>query len=252
MTLPKSKTTVKLSWSTLNTWAKGDHETAVQYYLGKTVPATQAMELGDAYHKKWAQHIEQTNTIPDELIPPEDRELGLNKLSKPLVERFYGVTIPFSDELEIYLISRIDLVDELVVRDWKCGTSSPSSHISGLASQLSYYQLALAGNGIDVTEGRIVCFNPYSHALQVGVQFLDKETKAAALEHIFTFGGAMIDYLQSQKSSDGKPLLKDYDKDWRSKPASESQINYMKKLKVVIPENCTKGQASDLLDEATK
>lgn len=227
-------TTVKLSHTTLSAWAKGNYEDAVAYYLGKGVPSTPQMELGSLKHDEWAKHIEQHKTIPD--------ELGGGTLVDPIVEQFYGTAVPFTDDIQIYLIGRFDCVDNGIVYDWKCGQSLPSSHTNG--HQLGYYQTILKANDVEVHEGRFVCFNPITKQHKVGVQYLTDKTLDAALEHIMTFGGELINYLQTQK------LLKDYDPDWHKKPASQKQKDFMKVLKVDFLPDVTAGQASELINQA--
>lgn len=223
----------------MQAWARHEYDDAISYYLGKRIPPSPAMELGDLKHKEWAAHIERTKTIPD--------ELGGGKLRDPIIEQFFGVTLPFSDKYQIHVISRIDLFDQSVIRDWKCGKSKPSTHLSAdRATQLDMYQLTLEANGHKPTEGRIVCFNPYTRKVETGIQYLNEQTKERALNFIMTIGGEMIPHLEAEG------LLKNYDPDWRNKPASLRQVGYMRSLGITVPDGVTAAQASELIDKAKK
>lgn len=228
--------TVKFSYTTLNSWSKGYQEDAVSQYLGKGIPETPAIKLGSVMHETWERKIKKTREIPE--------ELGGGKVSeKAIVEEFMGCTIPLSDDYQIYLIGKFDLVDQGVIQDWKCGMSEPSTHLNGF--QLGYYQTILKANQTNVSVGRIVCYNPYERTHKVGIKFLNEETLADALNHIITYGGEMITYLETQK------LLKDYDPNWREKPASEKQLSYLRSLGATKEqlEKVTAGSASKLIDE---
>lgn len=181
--------TVKLSYSILNAWMNGHWEQAVAYYIGKDYPASPAMELGRIKHSLWEQHIKNTRELP--------QELGGGKLKDPLTERKYEKLIPLG-KYNILFRGVIDLEDENILTDFKCGLSEPGSYINGW--QLDAYKL-LRPNAV---EGRYRCFNPYTDTYTVGIKYLSEANAEKALENIVTFGGEIIQYLESQK------LLVDY------------------------------------------
>lgn len=194
--------TIKLSHTILGAWSQGKWEDAVSMYLGSGIPVTPAMELGSLKHKIWENYVEKHKKLPP--------ELGGGELKDPLTERKYQIIIPFSDEYQILLRGVLDLEDNNVITDYKCGFSKPSKYISG--TQLDYYKLLRP----NATLGRYICHNPYicdakctpdNHiCYEIGVKFLDDEVAEKALEHIITFGGEMIQYLETQK------LIIDYKK----------------------------------------
>lgn len=186
--------TLKLSYSILDAWSSSNFEQAVAYYLGKDFPATDAMELGRLKHEIWAKHTLDTGELHD--------DFGGGTLTKPVVEQKYEKYIPFNDEWQILLRGRLDLSHDefgsVTVEDYKCGKTPASQHVDKL--QLDYYKLLVP----QATLGRYRCFNPYTEQVTVGIKYLDVSNAEAALEHIITFGGEMLDYLQSQR------LARDY------------------------------------------
>jgi len=192
--------TIKLSHSILSAWSSGKFEEAVGQYLGKPLPATPQMQLGKLKHKIWANHIQEHKTLPP--------ELGGNALTAPIVEQKWQKIIPFSEGYQILLRGVIDLEDDNVLIDHKCGLGTPATYVDG--TQLDYYKLLRP----DATLGKYLCHNPYKcdascapdnhQCFTVGVKFLDDSNADHALEHIITFGAEIIQYLESQK------LIKDY------------------------------------------
>lgn len=191
--------TVKLSFSILSQWSQGRFEDAVASYLGKPLPPTPAMELGKLKHEIWANYITENKKLPP--------ELGAKELVNPIVEQKWQKIIPFSDKYQILLRGVIDLEDENVITDHKCGLGTPSAYLNSL--QLDYYKLLRP----NATTGQYICHNPYKcgasckeehNCFQIGVKFLNKENANNALEHIITFGGELIQYLEANK------LIKDF------------------------------------------
>lgn len=184
---------VKLSYSILNTWSMGRYEEAVGQYLGKPLPATPQMELGQLYDSLWQRHIEATNTLPE--------ALGGGLLTKPLCQIKYQKLIEVKNDLYILVRGMPDCTDSPTIYEFKCGKTEALSYVDRL--QLDYYKFLVPS----VTLGKYLCYNPYNKSLTVGVKYLDNRNAETALEHILTFGLEMIDYLKSQK------LLIDYTKE---------------------------------------
>lgn len=182
--------TVKLSYSILNAWATGNFEGAVGMYLGKDLPTTPYMELGKTKHTQWENYTNKTG----ELHP----ELGGGKLDNPITEKKYSKLIPFSDDYQILIRGIIDLEHNDIITDYKCGRTPPSQYVDGW--QLDLYKLLRPNAKL----GKYLCFNPYTETATIGVKFLSDHNAERALENILTYGGEIIDYLQSNR------LLKDF------------------------------------------
>lgn len=181
--------TIKLSYSIIDAWASTNFEQAISYYLGDDFPATPAMELGRLKHEIWANHTLKHKTLHE--------DFGGGELVDPIVEQKYEKLIPFSEDYQILLRGRLDLSHTengaITVEDYKCGLMKPSAHVDKF--QLDYYKLLVPAASL----GRYRCYNPYTGDVQVGIKYLDTSNAQAALEHILTFGGEIIQYLEANK-----------------------------------------------------
>lgn len=182
--------TIKLSYSILNAWSTGNFEQAIGQYLGKPWVATPAMELGSLKDKLWSNHA----LIHKEIHP----EIGGGKLNSPVVQTKYEKIIPFSAEFQILLRGVPDTIDGEVLYEYKCGMTTAGQYIDKL--QMDYYRLLLP----DLAIGYYLCFNPHNNTYTKGVKYLHKSNAEQAMEHLLTFGGEIIDYLQANK------LIKDF------------------------------------------
>lgn len=179
------KITVKLSYSILNAWAHGKYEEAVGQYLGKPLPATPQMELGSLKHKLWEKYI-----LKHSALPPE---LGGIKMINPKPEIKYQRIIPFSENIQILLRGVPDCPDGETCYEFKCGSREAVGYVDEM--QIDYYKLLLP----ELRVGIYKCYNPYTGRHTTGVKFLNEKTTENALEHIITYGGELIDYLQAQR-----------------------------------------------------
>jgi hypothetical protein len=194
--------TIKLSYSILNAWAKGNSEEAVSMYIGKDLPDNPYLTLGKMFHEKWEKYILETSKMPE--------ELGGQHIDNPLVEVKYQKYISLGDEYQILLRGVIDLEcienGDIILQDHKCGTGNASSYVDSM--QLDYYKLLRPEANI----GRYACHNPYKcEALcqrknldkhlcyGYGIKFLDNDNAENALNHIITYGGEMLQYLLANK-----------------------------------------------------
>ena len=177
--------TLKLSYSIISNWKQGRYEEAVGQYLGKPLPATDAMELGKLYDQKWNEHIEAHGTLPD--------ELGGGNLDHPKVQHKYQVMIPFTDEYQILLRGVLDIEEPHRITDNKCGRTEAISYVD--QTQLDYYSIFKP----DISEGLYRCYNPYMNTLTVGVKYFSQETRDNTIEEIVTFAGEILDYLLANK-----------------------------------------------------
>lgn len=190
--------TVKLSHSILSAWAMGRQEEAVGMYLGKPLPASEAMELGKTYDEIWNDYILTHKERP--------LELGGGKLENPQVQVKFRKRIPFSDDYEIVLSGVPDMIDTatgdydgvkfkapMIIDEHKCGRTTANQYIDRF--QLDYYKLLVP----DATLGVYRCYNPYLDSLTIAVKYLSDSNAERALEHVITFGGEMIQYLAANK-----------------------------------------------------
>lgn len=187
--------TVKLSYSILHAWEQKRFEDSIAMYLGKELPTTPYLELGKIKHKQWADY-----TIATGKMHPE---LGKDELINPIVEQKYQKIIPFNNNIQILIRGILDLehIDSKKtnwITDYKCGKGVPSSYLDGW--QLDLYKLLRP----KATHGMILCFDPYLNITARGIKYLSIYNAERAIENIITYGGELIQYLQTNK------LLIDY------------------------------------------
>lgn len=180
--------TVKLSYSILDAWKRGDWERAVGMYIGQPLPGTPEMELGKAKHEQWEQEIIKSGDLP--------KDLGGDKLIAPITERKYQKLLPFTDDYMILLRGVVDALDGSTIHEFKCGMTEAVSYVDSM--QCDFYKLLIP----QADRAVFHCFNPYfpeGHNLTRGIKFLNRANAESALEMIYTTGGELIDYLETQK-----------------------------------------------------
>lgn len=177
--------TLKISYSIISAWKEGRHEEAIGMYLGKPLPGTDAMELGKLYDEKWNKYIDDTGELPP--------ELGGGKLNNPSTQKKYRAVIPFSDEYQIVLSGVMDILEDDMITDNKCGRTEAGVYVDKM--QLDYYSIFKP----NIKTGRYLCYNPYTGGLTVGIKYLSQKNRDNALEDIITFGGEILQYLLANK-----------------------------------------------------
>lgn len=182
--------TVKLSYSILNTWSKYQYEQAIGMYLGQQLPATPQMELGKAYDELWQAEIESTQKLPD--------ELGGGVLKQPRTQVKYQKLLPLNEDYQILIRGVPDATDGPIIYEFKCGMTEASSYVDTM--QADYYKLLYP----DATVCEYLCYNPYFKTYTKGIKFLSRANAEQAVNHIYTFGTEIIEYLEANK------LLQDY------------------------------------------
>ena len=105
---------------------------------------------------------------------------------------------PLNDDMQILLRGVPDLTDGNRIIDFKCGNTEATSYVDGM--QLDYYKLLYPEGNI----GEYWCYNPYFKTYTKGIKFLGRANAEAALNHIYTHGTELIDYLKANR------LLRDY------------------------------------------
>jgi hypothetical protein len=183
--------TIKLSYSVLLNWSQGRIDEAVAQYLGKPIPDTPQMQLGRIKHEIWANY-----TLKHGSMHPE---VGGDPMFEPMVEKKYEKLLPFSDDYQILLRGVLDAFDappfldgERII-EYKSGMGTATSYVDSL--QTDYYKL-LRPKAV-LAEYR--CYNPYFKTFTKGIKFLSDKNSEMALNHIYTYGGEMLDYLLMNK-----------------------------------------------------
>jgi hypothetical protein len=177
--------TIKLSYTILNAWAKGHQEDAISYYLGKEIPSTPAMDLGKLKHQEWELFAVKNKTLR--------KELGGDRLINPLIEQKHSLLLDFSDQYQILIRGVIDVEDQDLAIDYKCGKGKCSNYISSF--QAPVYKVLRP----NLKRFMYICYDPYIKTVERGLYFLSDKVAEDGLNFIYTYGGEIISYLESQK-----------------------------------------------------
>ena len=60
---------IRVSYSILNSWARGDIDRAVAPYAGVEIESTEAMEYGKKKHEAWEKETRRTGRLPARFAP---------------------------------------------------------------------------------------------------------------------------------------------------------------------------------------
>lgn len=114
--MENKKNVFRASFTVLDQWNSGNFEQAIKTYFKLEKFVTPAMEDGRKWHKKWAEHIEATKTMPI--------EFGGAPLINPIAEQ--KTVIHLDDWLD--LVGIIDCYANPILYEWKTGKSSSESY----------------------------------------------------------------------------------------------------------------------------
>ena len=93
------------------------------------------------------------------------------------------------------------------------------------------------------------------HQFEIWRNQLSDDYQFADMSWRSSFSGLARSYHEAREACEAEAkrlLFGDRNAPWRSQPASEKQINLLRRFRIPIPENLTKGEASDLLDARFK
>ena len=138
---------LRLSYSLLNAWSRGNVDEAVSLYLREGLISSPALKYGKDFHKKVEKIINKKKEIT---------LAGTNfKFEKPETEKV--IIINYSDHWDLKVI--IDCLDENTIYDWKTGVVNSLEYSNSY--QFPLYFLACKMSGIDIERGFMVHYNQY-------------------------------------------------------------------------------------------
>jgi len=176
---------IRLSYSILDPWSKGDIDEALRRYWRVEQEPTQAMIEGRRFHQLWQDETDKTGKMPEifggkELVKPQT-ELKLEVMLEPWLQ-FVGI---------------IDLYDQEVIFDYKTGKTPVSAYSSSF--QPLCYQVLLSESGLTPKESVFLQFNQHINKVKKSKRYLDDQTYKAGREWIITFASEMYSALQESK-----------------------------------------------------
>lgn len=139
---------LRLSYSLLQTWQRGDVDRAVQMYFRMDSPTTRQLEEGKEMHKEISSHIELHRRLPDYMpqIP----------LSNPLPEK--EVIVSYNELFDLKAI--FDCLDGDTLHEYKSGVSTSSDYAN--QDQIPFYFLVDGMTSQSLKKAYLIHHNQYT------------------------------------------------------------------------------------------
>lgn len=178
---------LKVSYSLINLWQRGDYQGVWDALHGKWKPATPQMEFGTKMHKEWEEEVKRTQHLP--------KIFGGNELVKPITEKYHLVQV--YDWL--WLSGIIDLQygenGETIV-DYKTGRGNANSYMNSL--QVGCYKILQP----KAKQFRFLCWNQYDDKVTTSQIWLTDKLMEEAINQVFTVGCDIRAMLEAQGVGD--------------------------------------------------
>lgn len=139
---------LRLSYSLLSTWERGEIERAVQMYFHMDTPSSPQMDDGKRIHDLIEKHILKHKKLPDWL--PDI------KLKDPKPEEV--MVVEYNDLFDLKV--RLDCLDGDTILEYKTGVSSSMDYAN--TGQIPFYFLVSELNKVPVNQAYIIHHNQYS------------------------------------------------------------------------------------------
>ena len=178
---------LRLSYSLLNIWGRGDVDGAVQTYFHLNKPATRQMKEGRRIHKDIADHVEKFNTFPEWLNFKYD--LALPESEKEVVAE-YNEMFDLKGFFDCY-----DTVDKTVF-EYKSGVSDSLEWAR--TDQLPFYFLIAELLGLEIDRGILIHFNQYTESTDFCIVHNSSSKRERARNLIDSEGPSIYDFFDKQ------------------------------------------------------
>ncbi len=180
---------MRVSFSILDSWARGDYDRAVGPFLGVEIPPTEAMLRGNRLHKEW-----EVETLGSGCLP---KVFGGAKLVRPSVEGRTKKVIAINEWLTLSGILDLKHGEEgEIVEDYKTSVSKEASDFTNSFQHKVYHVL--------YPEAKVFVYrvyNPITKEVSVSKVHLTRQTLLDGLEWILTHGADLKDYLEKNDIS---------------------------------------------------
>lgn len=175
---------IRVSYSILNSWAKGDIDRAVAPYAGVEIEPTEAMEYGKKKHAAWEKETLRTGRLP--------RRFGGRKLVSPKLELSTKRVRKINDWC--YLSGVLDVLDGDTAIDYKTGKTPASDYLN--SRQHECYQILYP----NIKRLEYHCCNHHLRRkddgyITVAVAYLNKKTLRDGIEWVLTNAAELREYL---------------------------------------------------------
>ncbi len=192
---------IRVSYSILNSWAKGDIDRAVAPYAGIEIEPTEAMEYGKKKHEAWEKESRLSGRLP--------RRFGGRKLISPQFELNTKKIRKLNDWC--YLSGVLDVLDGDVAIDYKTGVTPASEYLNSY--QHECYQILYP----NIKRFEYHCCNHHLHRkddgyITVAVAYLNKDTLKHGIEWVLTMAAELREYLINNGMGDKLDQGKGFEK----------------------------------------
>ena len=175
---------IRVSYSILNSWAKGDIDRAVAPYAGIKIEPTEAMEYVKNKHEAWEKEARRHGRLP--------RRFGGRKLISPQFELNTKKIRKLNDWC--YLSGVLDVLDGDVAIDYKTGKTPAGDYLNSY--QHECYQILYP----NIKRFEYHCCNHHLRRkddgyITVAVAYLNKQTLKHGIEWVLTMAAELREYL---------------------------------------------------------
>ena len=190
---------IRVSYSILNSWAKGDIDRAVAPYAGIEIEPTEAMEYGKKRHEAWEKEARRFGRLP--------RRFGGRKLISPQFELNTKKIRKLNDWC--YLSGVLDVLD--VAIDYKTGKTPAGDYLNSY--QHECYQILYP----NIKRFEYHCCNHHLRRkddgyITVAVAYLNKQTLKHGIEWVLTMAAELREYLINNGMGDKLDQGKGFEK----------------------------------------
>lgn len=161
---------LRVSYSLLSMWERGQIDRAIATYFHAPMKATEPMKQGRTLHNEIEKHINKNKKLPDWL--PKLQLYNPKPEEKLIVE--------YSDEFDISVV--IDCLDEPNMFEWKTGVTD--SLTCANTKQIPFYFLACELAGVPVKKAYLVHYNQHEKTKDWTIIWNNKTARENARNYI--------------------------------------------------------------------
>lgn len=176
---------LRLSYSILSCWEKGDYDGTIMRLRGEWPEPTKPMLMGRDADERWTHEVNVTGRMPVDFGGAKFSGEARTQLKKA----FW-----INDWIQV--VGVLDLKEPKIGRDWKYGATSATQYANGY--QHKVYQVLYP----EMTMFAYHAFNPYvprEDAVTSAYIHLNKESLTDGVEYIITHGSSIRDYIEKNE-----------------------------------------------------
>lgn len=177
---------IRLSYTLLSLWDRGDIDQAVKTYFHMDTPTTEAMEDGKRIHEEIAEHIDSEGRFPDWFF---GKELIMPETEKEIVVNYNEMF-----DLKCY----IDCVDhgDNTGYEYKTGKSNSLSHLR--TWQVPIYFLIAELGGVKLDKMFLIHYNQHEDTRDFAIMHNTPQKREMARNIIDSIGPEIHKYFSDE------------------------------------------------------